>query len=354
MAGGGTGGHVFPLLAVAAELKKRGHELLFVGTKRGLEARLVPAAGYPILYTEVGALKRVGPATTARTLFQLPPAIWRMLRMLRERQAAAIFSLGGYAAGPVTAAARLAGVPLVLMEPNAMPGFTNRLAGRWATRALLSWEKSERYFPRGRSELTGLPVREDFFRIPETTPSETIRILVTGGSQGSRTLNRGLTECWALLRENRVPVRIVHQAGRDAYEPLARKFAEAGLEGEVVAFIDDMAYAFAAADLIVSRAGAGAVSEIAAAGRPSILVPFPHAADDHQTRNAEVFAEAGAAVLIPDREFTGRRMYDEIRALTRDSGTLPAMARAARGLARPGAAARAAAICEEVAGGILT
>jgi UDP-N-acetylglucosamine--N-acetylmuramyl-(pentapeptide) pyrophosphoryl-undecaprenol N-acetylglucosamine transferase len=348
MAGGGTGGHVFPLLAVAAELKKRGYEILFVGTRKGLEAKLAPEAGYPIEFIEVGALKRVGFRTVARTLWQLPRATLAMRRMLKRKQPGAVFSLGGYAAGPVTAAAPLAGVPLVLMEPNVAPGFTNRLAGRWAARALLSWPESEKYFPRGRTEVTGLPIREAFFRIPEKAPGESVQILVTGGSQGSRRLNQGLAECWPALREAKLPVRIVHQTGPGDYERIREEFQASGLAGEIVPFIDDMPAAFAAADLIISRSGAGAVAEIAAAGRPSILVPFPYAADDHQTRNAQALVHAGAAVLIPDREFTGRRLLEELRALTANRDKLTAMAKAARRLARPDSARRAADILEEI------
>jgi UDP-N-acetylglucosamine--N-acetylmuramyl-(pentapeptide) pyrophosphoryl-undecaprenol N-acetylglucosamine transferase len=348
MAGGGTGGHVFPLLAVAAELKKRGHEILFVGTRKGLEAKLAPEAGYPIEFVEVGALKRVGIGAVARTLWQLPRATLAMRRMLKRKSPAAVFSLGGYAAGPVAAAAALAAVPLVLMEPNVAPGFTNRLTGRWAARSLLAWPESERYFPRGTTEVTGLPIREAFFQIPEWVRKDNVQILVTGGSQGSRRLNLGLAECWPLLREAKLPVRIVHQTGPGDYERIKHEFQATGLPGQVAPFINDMPAAFAAADLIISRAGAGTVAEIAAAGRPSILVPFPYAADDHQTRNAQVLVNAGAAVLIPDREFTGQRLLKELTALTADPGRLPAMATAARKLARTGSARRAADILEEI------
>jgi len=257
--------------------------------------------------------------------------------------------MGGYVAGPPVMAAMLRRKPVVVMEPNAFPGFTNRLIGRFVTRALISFAAAEKYFPAGKTETTGLPVREEFFRIPAKPRGEVLHILITGGSQGARRLNQAVQQSWPLFRQAGFPVRLVHQCGSRSCEDLRGAFAASGLDGEVAPFIADMPAAFAAADLVVCRSGAGAVSELAAAGKPSILAPFPFAADDHQTRNAEAMEHAGAARLIRDAELTGERLFSAIRDLSQAPGALETMGQAARKLAKPGAARRAAEILEEVA-----
>lgn len=350
MAGGGTGGHVIPALAVARELRRRGHRPFFVGTKNGLEAKLAPAEGFPIEWIEIGGLKRVGLFQQLRTLAQLPGGLARSTAFLRAWRPAAVFSMGGYVAGPVMLAAWLGRIPIVLMEPNAMPGMTNRWMGRFVRRALVSFSEASAYFPHGRTELTGLPVREEFFSIPPKRREAKLTLLVTGGSRGSRRLNQAARESWPLFREAGFPIRLVHQTGREEYERLAREFSAAGLNGEVTPFIDDMAEAFAAADLLLCRSGAGAVAEMAAAGRPAILVPFPFSADEHQLRNAEALARAGAARLVPDAELTGDRLFAEVASLAARADLLERMGEAARSFARPRAAERAADLMEELAG----
>jgi UDP-N-acetylglucosamine--N-acetylmuramyl-(pentapeptide) pyrophosphoryl-undecaprenol N-acetylglucosamine transferase len=349
MAGGGTGGHVIPALAVARELKRRGHEVFFVGTKRGVEARMVPAAGFKLELVRVGGLKRVNMLRQLATLGQLPFSTLRMIALLRRKRTAAVFSMGGYASGPPVIAALAAGIPVCVMEPNAVPGLTNRRLGRFVARALLSFPETSRYFPHGRTELTGLPVREEFFALPPKPPEARFTVVITGGSQGSRTLNRAARESWPLFRAARFPVRMILQTGQQEAEALRSGFAASGLEGEARPFIDDMPGTFSLADLIVCRAGAGAVAELAAAGKPSVLVPFPFAADDHQLRNAEAFARVGAAKLVLDRDCTGSKLYETVRALAADRESLDRMGRAAREFARPDAARRAADILEEVA-----
>ncbi len=342
MTGGGTGGHVIPALAVARELRRRGHPVVFVGTERGLEARLVPADGFPLEKIQIGGLNRVGARKMLATLARLPFTTLGCLRF----SSAAVFSMGGYVAGPPVMAALLRRIPVVVMEPNAVPGFTNRIIGRLVARALISFPETAAYFPKDRTELTGLPVREEFFRIAPKPRGEVLHILVTGGSQGSRTLNRAGRESWPLFRKAGMAVRIVHQSGPSGYEELKAAFEASGLEGEVVPFIADMPAAFAAADLVVCRSGAGAVSELAAAGKPSLLVPFPFAADDHQTRNAEAMERGGAARLIRDAELNGEGLVAAVRELAE---RLDSMGAAARQFARPGAAGRAADILEQVA-----
>ena len=351
MAGGGTGGHVIPALAVARELQRRGHEPFFVGTTAGIEAKLVPAAGFPIHWIRIGGLKRVGLTRRLRTLGQLPLGTLEMLGALGRWRPAAVFSMGGYVAGPVVIAAALRRIPMVLMEPNAAPGMTNRWMGRVVARALLNFAETARYFPKGKAELTGLPVRAEFFALPRKPRERVLSVLITGGSRGSRTLNQAARESWPLFREAGFAVRLLHQTGREAHAEVAREFAASGLEGEVVPFIDDMPAAFASADLVVCRSGAGAVAELAASGKPSILVPFPFAADQHQRRNAEVLAREGAARLVADREFSGQRFYDEVRSLDQEAGVRDRMGEAARRFAHPHAAERAAELLEQLASG---
>ncbi len=347
MAGGGTGGHVMPLLAVARQLQADGHQSVFIGTRNGFEARLVPPAGFPIEFIEIGGLNRVGALRKIRSLAQLPFSVLRSRRLLDKHRPAAVFSLGGYAAGPVVLAALWKKSPLVVMEPNAMPGLTNRKIGRWVRRALLSFPDAARFFPPGKSEITGLPVRPEFFNIATKPREAKLTILISGGSQGSRTLNEAALGAWKYFRENRSPVRLIHQTGTAAHALLAQRFSESGVEGEIAPFIDDMPGAFARADLVICRAGAGAVAELAAAGKPSILVPLPTAADQHQLRNAEAYQKAGAAVLVLDHEMDGGRLYEEVEKLRTHPELLHRMGERARAFAHPDAARRAAAVLEE-------
>ncbi len=346
MAGGGTGGHVMPLLAVARELALRGHQSVFIGTRTGFEAKLVPPAGFPLEFIEIGGLNRVGVMRTLRTLAQLPFSVRRSAQLLAKHQASAVFSLGGYAAGPVAIAALWKHVPLVVMEPNAMPGLTNRQIGRFVNRALLSFPEAARFFPPGKSEITGLPVRPEFFRIAPKPREAKLTILITGGSQGSRTLNEAASGSWSYFREARFPVRFIHQTGVTAHAALAQKLAESGVEGQAAPFIDDMPAAFARADLIICRSGAGAVAELAAAGKPSILVPFPHSTDQHQLRNAEAFEKAGAAVLVLDHEMDSGRLFEEVEKLRARPEMLQRMGERARVFAHPDAARSAASVLE--------
>ena len=347
MAGGGTGGHVIPALAVARELRQRGHEAFFVGTERGMEAKLVPVEGFELQRIDIGGLNGVSVRQKVTTLIELPLTTLGCGKFVN--QSSAVFSMGGYVAGPPVMAALLRRKPVVVMEPNAIPGFTNRVISRFVTRALISFPATEVYFPKGKTETTGLPVREEFFRIPDRPRGDALQVLITGGSQGSRTLNRAAQQSWPLFRNAGFPIRLVHQCGPHGWVELRQAFEESGLEGEIVPFITDMPAAFADADLVVCRSGAGSVSELAAAGKPSILVPFPFATDDHQTRNAEAMERGGAARLIRDAELTGDRLFSAICELSGPSAGLERMAEAARKLAKPGAARRAAEILEEVA-----
>jgi UDP-N-acetylglucosamine--N-acetylmuramyl-(pentapeptide) pyrophosphoryl-undecaprenol N-acetylglucosamine transferase len=343
MAGGGTGGHVIPALAVARELRSRGHTVRFIGTHRGIESKLVPAADFPIDWIEIGGLNRVGLRKMMTSLAELPLSVMVAARLLDRAAPAAVFSMGGFVAGPVLIAALWKRLPIVVMEPNAIPGFTHRKLAPFVAKALVSFDETVRYFPKGRAEVTGRPVREEFFAISSKLRTSVTTVLITGGSQGSRTLNRAAEESWGLWKQD--SVRLIHQTGERAFDELAPKFRASGVPGEISAFLDDMPRAFAEADLILSRSG-GTVSEIAAAGKPSILVPLPTAADQHQLRNAQAFEKAGAARLVPDLEMTGARLVEEVTRLTAEPGLPERMGLAARSLARPGAAKRAADVLE--------
>ena len=347
LTGGGTGGHVFPALAVARVLRDRGHRLLFIGTQEGMESKLVPDAGFEIEFVRSGGLNRVGLRQQTRTLFGLPLGVAAAGRFLKKFKPQAIFSTGGYAAGPVMLSAVLNRTPLIIMEANATPGFANRKVARYVYRALLGFESTKRWFPQSRCEVTGLPVRPEFFNLrPKNGGSFTL--LITGGSRGARKLNQAARAAWPLFRAH-PDICVIHQTGANEYDAVARDFSNSGVSGEVLPFIQDMAEAFSKSDLVLGRAGAGGVNEIAAAGMPSILVPLPFAADDHQRRNAEALVQANAARMIADADLTGEKLFAEVEALSGSPALLGEMRRNVARFAHPGAAERAANVLEEAA-----
>jgi UDP-N-acetylglucosamine--N-acetylmuramyl-(pentapeptide) pyrophosphoryl-undecaprenol N-acetylglucosamine transferase len=346
LTGGGTGGHVFPALAVARVLRERGHRLLFIGTREGMESKLVPEAGFDIEFVRSSGLNRVGIRQQTQTVLALPVGIATAGRLLAKFKPQAIFSMGGYVAGPVMVSALVSRLPIVVMEPNAIPGFTNRRVARRVYRALLGFESTKRWFPASRCEVTGLPVRPEFFALKSKTEGP-FTLLITGGSRGARRLNQAMRAAWPFFRQS--PMRIVHQTGANEYDGIARDFSSSGVNGEVIPFIRNMAEVFSQADLVLGRAGAGGVNEIAAAGMASILIPLPFAADDHQRRNAEALAEAKAARMVADADLTGERLFQEVEALFGDPAALSDMRRNVRRFAHPGAAERAADVLEEAA-----
>ena len=350
LTGGGTGGHVFPALAVGRVLRDRGHRLLFIGTREGLESRLVPEAHFDMAFIRIAGLNRVGVKTQLLTAALLPAAIRSAWFILRKFRAQAVFSMGGFVAGPVMLAAALARIPLVIMEPNAAPGFANRRMARRAARVLLGFAGGVPWSPANRTEVTGLPVRAGFFQVA-AQPKQTglFTLLITGGSRGARTLNRAARESWPLFRAAGTPIKIIHQTGAHEHAALAREFTAFGLSGEVVPFIEDMAAAFAQSDLVLGRAGAGGVSEIAAAQMPSILIPLPFAADDHQRKNAEALVRANAARLILDKDLSGERLFEEVQSLIRNPQSLQTMRENVQPFAKPNAATRSADILEQLA-----
>jgi UDP-N-acetylglucosamine--N-acetylmuramyl-(pentapeptide) pyrophosphoryl-undecaprenol N-acetylglucosamine transferase len=231
MAGGGTGGHVMPLLAVAEQLRSRGHSPSFIGTKKGFEARLVPERDFPIEYIEIGGYQGLGLARKIKLAWQLPISILRSMFWILKNKPSACFSLGGFVAAPPVVASVLTGLPVVVMEPNAMPGMVNRWMGRFARKALLSFPQAAQYFPQHSVEITGLPVRDEFFQIQPKPFSGELTVLVTGGSQGSQTLNRAVRECWPLISSSGLDVRFIHQAGKHEAETLSQEFTQTCLSG---------------------------------------------------------------------------------------------------------------------------
>jgi UDP-N-acetylglucosamine--N-acetylmuramyl-(pentapeptide) pyrophosphoryl-undecaprenol N-acetylglucosamine transferase len=337
IAGGGTGGHVIPALAIARELRDaHGAEVRFVGTARGLETRLVPEAGFPLELIHVGQLKNVSVMTRVRTMLDLPLGVGRCVGLLRSFRPDVVAGVGGYASGPAMMAALLLRVPTLAFEPNAVPGLANRLVGKWVSAAAVNFEETRRYF-RG-AVVTGIPVRVEFFAIgPKVGKSK--RLLVFGGSQGARVLNEVMPKIAGRLLE--VPgLEIVHQAGGRHGTSTKEAYERAGLVDErvrVQPYLDDMVGEFAVADLILCRSGASSVAELAAAGKAAVLVPFPQAADDHQRKNADVFVVAGAAELVVEAELTAEGLLEKLRKLLEDDVHREGMGRRARGLAHPDA-----------------
>ena len=348
--GGGTGGHVIPALAIARELKARyGAELLFVGTARGIETRLVPAAGFELKLVHVGQLKNVSLQTRLRTLFDLPLAIVAALQMIRSFRPQVVIGVGGYASGPGMLAAVLNGVPTVAFEPNVVPGFANRVVAKFVKAAAVHFRETKRFFPAGRTRITGVPVREEFFSVPIRPPGSR-NLLIFGGSQGSRAMNRAITEALPALTASIPGLKIVHQTGERDFENVQQAYRQAGMNAQVSKFIDNMPQAFADADLVLCRSGASTVAEITAAGKPAVFVPFPQAADNHQMRNAEALVKANAAELIPERELTTERLVSTVAVLFSDAARLQTMAHNARALSHPQAAAEIAGMAAELAG----
>lgn len=340
LAGGGTGGHVIPALAIAQELQRLyGAECLFIGTARGLENRLVPAGGFPLKLVKVGALNRVSLATRLKTAFDLPRAIFSAAGILNEFQPDVVIGVGGYASGPAMLAAIVKHIPRVAFEPNVVPGFANRVVARFAANAAVHFEQTGKWFRR--FEVTGVPVRPSFFALPArcTRPPA---LLLFGGSQGARALNRILRESAAELLRRIPELKIVHQTGEREFEALRSFYEDAALGVEVRPFLDDMAQRFADADLIVCRSGASTVAEIAAAGKCALFVPFPGAADDHQLRNAELLARSGAALLMDERELTAERFVTQVTDVLNNSQRMVEMGEKARALAHRDAATHVA------------
>ena len=336
---GGTGGHIFPGLAVAQALRARGAQVTWLGADGGMETRLVPQHGVAIDTIAVKGLRGKGIATLLSAPLRVLRAVRDAARVLRARRPDAVVSFGGYAAGPGGIAARIAGIPLLVHEQNRAAGMTNKVLAKAAKEVLVG-------FPQTFAEetLVGNPVRAQIATVLPPAQRDfhhggALRLLVLGGSQGARALNNAVPQAIAALG---LPVEVLHQAGEKMLDEARKAYADAHVEGRVEPFIADMAEAYAWADLVVCRAGALTLAELCAVGVGSVLVPFPQAVDDHQTRNAEYLVERGAAVLLKQDDALAARLREVLAELARDPGKRFAMADAARALARPDAAERVA------------
>lgn len=342
-AGGGTGGHLFPGIALAEEFIRREPEtkIVFAGTRRGIEARVIPELGYPLSFLEVHGLVGVSGRRRLTALFNFPKAVIQALIILVRYRPALVVGLGGYASAPVLLAAIVAGLPWVLQEQNAYPGLVNRLLAPWSNAVFIAFAKAKEHLRSRKVYDFGNPLRAQLQRPEilvnsdsEPPPEKSLNILIVGGSQGAQVLNRVVPLAFSKLAD-RYPVRIVHQTGLSELAEVEKVYAAWPERVEVVEFINDIEVYYRNADLIICRAGALTLSELGELGLPAILVPFPHAAHDHQTYNAKSFADSGAAWLRAESEFESQSLADDIESLINDPQTLAKMAEAALKQARP-------------------
>jgi UDP-N-acetylglucosamine--N-acetylmuramyl-(pentapeptide) pyrophosphoryl-undecaprenol N-acetylglucosamine transferase len=348
IAGGGTGGHLFPGVAVAEELRARhpDAEIRFVGTKRGIEARVLPDLGWKLELIEVSGLKTVGALGAIRGLFRLPKALWQARRVVKRFKPDAVIGVGGYASGPVVLMAKLRGVPTAICEQNSIPGLTNKILGRFVRRVFLSFEESKRFFKPKKIEMSGNPVRRELVqRLLADTPAPRTRInvLVCGGSLGAVAVNELAAKALIAIGGD---IGIVHQTGEKGLVETQQRYAEANVTAECAAFIKDMASAYQRADVIIGRAGATTVAELAIAGKPAIFIPYPFAADNHQVTNAREMADAGAALMFEQRALTADKLADALRPLLADAKLRGQMGAQMKALAKPKAAATVVDWCE--------
>jgi UDP-N-acetylglucosamine--N-acetylmuramyl-(pentapeptide) pyrophosphoryl-undecaprenol N-acetylglucosamine transferase len=350
-AAGGTGGHLYIGIALARELRRRNpaSNSLFIGTRRGLEARILPQEGFRVEFIMSAGLKRVGRWAAVRNFSLIPKSLWQARQLLRRYAPDAVVGVGGYSSGPVVLAAWWLGKRTLIVEPNAYPGLANRWLAPVVDAAALALPEAAPHFGR-KAVVTGIPVREEFLRLPrrERRAGE-LSLLIYGGSQGSRALNAIVCSALPDLRALGPGLRLTHQTGEQALEEVRRAYREAGVAGEVTAFFPRIYEEFGNADLILARAGAGTVAEVTAAGKAAILVPFPGAADDHQTRNARALEKPGAARVIPESEWRPGRLADELRSFMEHPDEIGRMEEAARGLAKPDATHRIADLIERLA-----
>ncbi len=340
IAGGGTGGHVIPALAIARELRESHKaDVQLIGTARGLEARLVPEAGFPLHLVQVGQLNQVSLATRMRTMTGLPASVFRCAALLRTIRPHVVLGVGGYASGPAMLAALMLRIPMIAYEPNAVPGMVNRRIGRFVANAAVAYPETARYFRR--AEVTGVPIRDEIAR---TGPLQLQppRLLITAGSNGAKIFNDTMPSIARDLLRSVPGLQIVHQTGERAFDATRAAYLENGLteaDVEIRAFLTDMPRQLKDATLVLARSGS-TVAELSAAGRPSLLVPFPLAADDHQTRNAEAMVKLGAAELLPQAELTREVLLTRLRTLLLDTARLQRMSDAARAGSKPDALRR--------------
>lgn len=348
IAGGGTGGHLFPGVAVVEEMRRHNPDIhvVFVGTARGIEARVIPRLGERLELIDVRPLMGRSPAALIRNLAGLPKSGVQAVSLLRRYRPQLVIGLGGYAAGPILMAAAGMRIPTALLEQNLHVGFTNRMLSRTVGRAYLTYQQSAKHFAADRARVLGNPVRRAFVEAarlaghdPDGAEARSRRLFVLGGSQGAEVLNERVPAALAAAGVADQGIEVLHQAGVGMVDKVAHRYAELGIEAEVVPFIDDMARAYARASLVVCRAGATTLAELCAIGRASILIPYPHAAEDHQTLNALSLQDDGAAIAIREPDATVEKLAEHVATLLGDAEARRGMASRARRLGRPDAAA---------------
>jgi len=343
---GGTGGHVFPALAVADYLRTRGHKVSWLGTKKGIEARVVPEAGIEIDWLSVSGLRGKGVLSLLLAPLMLLKACYQASSIIRRRQPDVVLGLGGFASGPGGLMSWLHGKPLVIHEQNRVPGTTNRLLKGFAKRVLEAFPNS--FGENTKAIFTGNPVRKELLDSSENEQKKNTNILVIGGSLGASILNEVVPDALQKL-QNELSLNVIHQAGKTTIEMAKEKYSATDVKVDVRVFIDDMKQAYQWADIVICRAGAMTVSEVAIMGLPAILVPLPHAIDDHQTKNAAYLADEGAAVLMPQPIFTPQALSETLKDLLSNENKLSEMSSKARSLAKPDATELVANTCLEVA-----
>jgi len=352
IAGGGTGGHLFPGIALAEEVITRhpDNQVLFVGTQHGLESTIVPREGFRLETIDVTGLKGKGIFRLLAGLFRLPRAFWQSWRILSREKPSVVVGVGGYASGPMVLAAALRGIPTAVQEQNALPGMTNRILGRFVDAVFIAFKEARDHFPKRKTHLLGNPIRrkllDNFLRPREATGRFTL--LVTGGSQGAHRLNARVLEAMKEMGEDARTLQVIHQTGPRDREEVEAAYRALGVEAEVHDFIRDMPATYTRADLVVCRAGATTLAEITVARKASVLVPFPYAADNHQEVNAGALVDAGAAIMLRESELDGPRLAAIVRELHADSDRRKRMERAAGLLGRPEAAREIADVCVEL------
>lgn len=350
LAGGGTGGHLFPAIALAEQLKyeEPQSEVLFVGTDRGLESRMLPELGWALEKIDMSGYAGAGVLAKIKVMGKLVKSLVQSRKILQHFRPDVVVGVGGYASVPALLAAKTLGIPYLVHEQNAWPGMANRLLGRWAKRVCLSFDETDRAFHGSATVLTGNPVRSAMENCPNIDDDK-ICLLVFGGSQGARSINRAVVAALPYLEEWKDRLTIIHQSGEVDFEETVNGYEENNwINVEILPFIKDMSSAYARATLIVCRAGATTLAELTACGRPAVLVPYPHAAAGHQSGNAQAMAAKGAALMMEEVDLTPERLATLITGLLTDRASIKSMAAAAKGLARPGAAARLLQECRAV------
>lgn len=350
IAAGGTGGHIYPGIAVAKELLRRDEssEVLFVGTARGLETKIVPENGFQLSLIHSAGLKNVGLMGKIKGLSILPKSFLEARQIIRQFRPHVVVGAGGYVSGPVLLMAAIMGVPTLVMDSNALPGFTNRQLSRFVDRAALTFDDALPFFGK-KGIVTGNPVRREFFDVPKKLRSDLVHVLIFGGSQGARAINNAMADALSSLADHSEHLSITHQTGEADLEKIKAAYAESAFSSaDVRPFISDMFTEFGKADLVICRAGATTCAELAAAGKASIMIPLPTAADDHQRKNAEALVKSGAAKMILQSDLTGPSLAAEITGLIEHPDEVTAMENAAKDLAREDAVEKTVDIIEEL------